>query len=163
MERRVDVPCVYEAPSAWIESFRQIDPAVELIYLCQGTWALGSWSPPDSARRRAANEMLARIAEAPLDSRRVGQYRLAKAAQQGFRIISRYPRHQIDSGFALRDFRIADWEYRKSRDRAFEKALEASMLSHDDPRREDALRENAMYRAKDAWTYFMKNRKHFVQ
>jgi len=160
--RNVHVSGNAQAPDAWLEAVRHIEPHAEIVYLEGGQWALGSWSPSTMQRRLRAKKIMAQESAKPLDERRPGQYRLAQAALQGFRIINTYTYREFDSGYAVQDFRVADFVYRKNRDEKFEANLNAAMLHPDDPARDAELADEAAYRARDAWAYAMRGRKHFL-
>jgi hypothetical protein len=159
MKTRIHAPTPRTPDSALLGRLREIDPDADLVYLGEGTWALGVVAPVNTARRKNATVLMRKFWSAPEEKRKPAILRLASAAQQGFRVVSQYVEADLHSGYMIQDFCIADSVYRAGRDAAYQ-ALEDACDEEPD---EDVLKATALYQARDAWHYAMKGRKHFIQ
>lgn len=149
----VDLPQAVTAPSWLLADLRAIDPSLDLIYMGQGKWLVGSVRP-NSIRRQMATRMLDTAMSqlsvgARLTSRGIGRIRLALLAVQGFSPIAEYS--GVPSGRIVEDVRRKDWMYRHLSDNDVQRLLDAEQ----EERREDALASAAdPGRATDAWRHW---------
>jgi hypothetical protein len=158
MIQNLDVSTPRLAPDTLLRQLREIDEDAHVIYLGEGEWALGVVAPAHMERRERAVNLIRRANTLPLEKQNPAVMRLARAAQQGFRVVGRYSEADMVSGFMVEDFRVADFVYRQGRDAAFERLLDNCEADVD----EEAVKEAALYKARDAWHFIMKGRKHFI-
>lgn len=123
---------------------------MEIIFLGEGEWQIGSWSPPNGERMKRAHELLTTQFVKPDSEQSRAVITTAKAALQGFRPITRFEAWELRCGKALQEFRLADYLYRVDREQAYKGAEKAALLELTDEQKEKR-REECMYRAKDLY------------
>lgn len=149
MKSRLDLPGE-RVDETILASFREIDPTIEIIYLGEGEWQVGSWEPPNRERRKRAHKLLEQQFEKSDEEQGRALILACKAALQGFRPITRYESWELRCGKALQEFRLADWMYRLNREQAYQSA-ESHAMHEASSEIEDKRRDEAIYRAKDAF------------
>jgi hypothetical protein len=148
----LDVPTPRHIDSATLEQFREVDPSIEIIYLSGGNWAVGSVSLPLSKGRWNQALMLCKQELGKSRGARDGdRYKIGLAAMQGFKMISRYTDKELQGRFAIKEFRYADFRYRKNREAAFKEAYWHAAGGASASDREDELRSEAVYRAQQTY------------
>jgi hypothetical protein len=153
----LDVPTPRTIDPVILTEFREIEPTAEIIYVGEGNWTLGSVSLPLSPERYEQALMICKQELGKSRGVRDGaRYRIGLAAMQGFKTISQFTDAELRSGYALKVFREADFVYRKNREAAFEEAYWHAAGGPSAADREDELRSEAVYRAKDAFRHVFK-------
>lgn len=116
-KNRIEVPAIYEPCRLVLSELRKIDPILDLHYVGEGRWVVGSvtWTLP---RYLMAGRILAGTSGNPVRSR------MMMLALYGFARIAVYMIHGHPDGGVVEDVRERDWTYRHHADEALEEALD---------------------------------------
>jgi len=153
----LDVPSPRTVDPVVLDQFREIEPTAEMFYLGESEWAFGLIKLPLSPGRwQAAMTILAQEAGRSRGARGGARYKVGLAALQGFKLICKFTDGEINSGLALKEYRYGNFVYRQDREKAFEEAYWHAAGGPSAADREDELRTEAVYRAKDAFRHVFK-------
>lgn len=156
MERNhIETPAPYSPSPDLLRRLREVDPSVDLHYVGEGRWALGSVTN-NSVRRGIAGRIKRRLDRD--GARTVGQYWLTQLHYRGFGFIEFY--HADELHRAVTDFRRRDKNYRSGREAAFrrsERESEGAVKRRD----LDEIMEKIAYREKHSRPELFRGRRHF--
>lgn len=122
METLIETPTPRGEPSDVAARLREVDPATTLVYLGLGQWLLGSVQP-HAYRRQLADRLIANQFRLPVEERRPGVVVWGRMLRAGLRAIALYTEEEVNSGYAVLDFRRREWNWRNRPDEAFEETL----------------------------------------
>lgn len=155
-KNRIDIPGERECDWQLLADLRAIDETVDLHYLGDGRWVLGSVRP-NKLRYSEAGSLLRSASPRARWTRRLWELGMYGFARIALYEIRGWPDSRITA-----DLRERVWRYQKSRDKAFEESLRHTS---DEPERERAVRaaeDEAEARALDSYAWAFRGRKNFA-
>jgi len=154
MRNHIRITSSREPPRHVLESLRTIDPTVDLHYIGEGSWALGSvkWTRP---RYKEAAQLLSNGA-----LRTRGAYLLAVLGLYGFAKIATYDIMGEPDSRIVHDLRERDFRYRAGRERMFNEKLDQAERGNRDEETQDWLDEIEAREA-DSYANFFRGRRSF--
>ncbi len=155
MRNHIDIPGRREARWELLADLREIDPTVDLHYVGEGYWVLGSVRP-----NRLRYEQAGALLKEGHD-RSTWMRRLWELALHGFSHIGTYRIYGDPDSRIVHDLRERDWLYRNDREATINRKLdEADGTAETERRINDTLAE-AEARTRDSWGNFFAGRRSF--
>lgn len=155
MKNHIRIPGQRECSWQLLTDLREIDRTVDLHYLGEGVWMLGSVKP-NKWRYEAAGAVLRSEHDRSTWMRRLWELGLYGFARMGEYKIYGEPNSRI-----LQDFARKDWHYRHNREAAFDKALAMADGTLELEARQKMLLDDMEARTTDSWANFFRGRRSF--
>lgn len=154
MTNHIRIMSTRDVPPLLLKELRTIDPMVDLHYVGEGSWVLGSvkWTWP------RYKEAFGLLATGNLRTR--GAQRLAELGLHGFAKIASYFIVGEPDGRIVADFREREHRYRAGRERMFNEKLDAAEKGDRD-KETKAMIDEIEAREADSYANFFKGRRSF--
>jgi hypothetical protein len=148
-----------EPPEAILRELRELDPVYDLHYLGDGRWVVGR-VVLNNERIATARNMKRNIARNPHLPHQEKRLRMAELAEYGFGVVAFYKFQGEPTGELVNDVRQREFNHRRDREAAFERALASSDFREPLP---DDIYDQIEYRERHVAPELFRARRHFDQ
>lgn len=140
-----------------LRDLRRIDPDVDLHYIGNDQWMLGSVDP-NAVRREIAGRIIRQLRRR--GARTPEQWRMAQLKYGGFCYIECYSTSAVRNGAVRLDLAERDFNYRHGRDVAFQGSADRSYFRRDPEESVNELITQSQEREKELGDLIMGRRQH---
>lgn len=157
MQNHIDVSAHRDPPAHILRALRSIDPTVDLHYMGEGQWTLGSVRENSPTRLQTACKLIAHEWRKP--NPEWGQLRLGKMMLAGFYAIADYHLLGTPTMAIVYDFQARDWRWRNCPEETFEQHFDVTDGGPEERAMHEKFRDYAETEARAAYRYAVKGRR----
>lgn len=159
MRNHIRLSSLREPTEAILRELRELDPVYDLHYLGDGRWVVGR-VVLNNERIATARKIKAQIARNPGLPHQAKRHRMAELAERGFGVVAFYKFQGEPTGELVNDVRLREFNHRREREAAFERALASSDFREPLP---DDVYDQIEYRERNIAPQLFRNAKSFDQ